>query len=58
MTSKKAVELLKEIVKFSQKSSGFEQVLKHVCFHTLFFGSKIKVQCVFSFNSIDSSDWR
>ncbi|XP_055301954.1 acyl-coenzyme A thioesterase 13-like isoform X2 [Sitodiplosis mosellana] len=30
MTSKKAVELLKEIVKYSQKSTGFEQVLKNV----------------------------
>lgn len=30
MATKKAVELLKDIVKFSQKSNGFEQVLKHV----------------------------
>lgn len=30
MASKKAVELLKEIVKFAQKSTGFESVLKHV----------------------------
>lgn len=32
MASQKAVELLKEIVKFAHKSSGFEQVLRHVSF--------------------------
>lgn len=32
MASKKTVELLKEIVKFSHQSTGFEQVLKHVSF--------------------------
>lgn len=36
MASKKAVELLKEIVKYSQKSTGFEQVLKHVSYYKIF----------------------
>lgn len=46
MSSKKAVDLLKEIVKRFQTTTGFEQVLKHVSsiLMVVFFISASEVQ--------------